>query len=230
MLARSGGSIFEIAAAGDPAILVPYPYAAGRHQHANAAWMADAGAAVVIEDDELDPPGSPRSRVSCSVTRRGSSAMAAASPAWRDPTRAADRGRGPGRAATLRAMSDAGRGRPFHFIAIGGAGMSGLALVCHRRGARGDRQGPGGELIPRAPRAAGSSRGSATTPTVPEGAEVVVSTAIPETTPSWRSPRRGQRIFHRGELLAELCAERRLIAVAGTHGKTTTPACSPRCP
>ena len=55
VLARSGGSIFEIAAAGDPAILVPYPYAAGRHQHANAAWMADAGAAVVIEDDELDP-------------------------------------------------------------------------------------------------------------------------------------------------------------------------------
>lgn len=55
VLARSGGSIFEIAAAGKPAILVPYPYAAGRHQHANAEWMADAGAAVVIEDDRLEP-------------------------------------------------------------------------------------------------------------------------------------------------------------------------------
>jgi UDP-N-acetylglucosamine--N-acetylmuramyl-(pentapeptide) pyrophosphoryl-undecaprenol N-acetylglucosamine transferase len=55
VLARAGGSIFEIAAAGRAAILVPYPYAAARHQHANAEWMAEAGAAVVIEDAELDP-------------------------------------------------------------------------------------------------------------------------------------------------------------------------------
>ncbi len=55
VLARAGGSIFEIAAAGRPAILVPYPHAAGRHQHANAEWMAEAGAAVVVEDSELDP-------------------------------------------------------------------------------------------------------------------------------------------------------------------------------
>jgi UDP-N-acetylglucosamine--N-acetylmuramyl-(pentapeptide) pyrophosphoryl-undecaprenol N-acetylglucosamine transferase len=55
VLARAGGSIFEIAAAGRPSILVPYPHAAGRHQHANAAWMAEAGAAVVVEDSELDP-------------------------------------------------------------------------------------------------------------------------------------------------------------------------------
>jgi UDP-N-acetylglucosamine--N-acetylmuramyl-(pentapeptide) pyrophosphoryl-undecaprenol N-acetylglucosamine transferase len=55
VLARAGGSIFELAAAGRPAILVPYPHAAGRHQHANAAWMTDAGAAVVIEDADLRP-------------------------------------------------------------------------------------------------------------------------------------------------------------------------------
>ncbi len=55
VLARAGGSVFELAAAGRPAILVPYPYAAANHQHANAAWMADAGAAVVIEDAELEP-------------------------------------------------------------------------------------------------------------------------------------------------------------------------------
>ncbi len=55
VLARSGGSIFEIAAAGRPSILVPYPHAAARHQHANAEWMAADGAAVVVEDSELDP-------------------------------------------------------------------------------------------------------------------------------------------------------------------------------
>jgi UDP-N-acetylglucosamine--N-acetylmuramyl-(pentapeptide) pyrophosphoryl-undecaprenol N-acetylglucosamine transferase len=54
VLARAGGSVFELAAAGRPAILVPYPFATARHQHGNATWMADAGAALVIEDDALD--------------------------------------------------------------------------------------------------------------------------------------------------------------------------------
>lgn len=55
VLARSGGSIFEVTAAGRPAILVPYPYATADHQSANAAWMADAGAAEVTEDAALTP-------------------------------------------------------------------------------------------------------------------------------------------------------------------------------
>jgi UDP-N-acetylglucosamine--N-acetylmuramyl-(pentapeptide) pyrophosphoryl-undecaprenol N-acetylglucosamine transferase len=54
VLGRSGGSIFELAAAGRPAILVPYPYAAAGHQESNAAWMAEAGAAIVVRDEELD--------------------------------------------------------------------------------------------------------------------------------------------------------------------------------
>jgi UDP-N-acetylglucosamine--N-acetylmuramyl-(pentapeptide) pyrophosphoryl-undecaprenol N-acetylglucosamine transferase len=52
-VARAGGSIFEIAAYGLPAILVPYPQAAADHQTANARWMIDAGAAVVVPDGEL---------------------------------------------------------------------------------------------------------------------------------------------------------------------------------
>lgn len=54
VVARSGGSVFELAANGLPAILVPYPHAAADHQVANAAWMAGASAAVVVADDELD--------------------------------------------------------------------------------------------------------------------------------------------------------------------------------
>lgn len=53
VLARSGGSIFEVVAVGRPAILVPYPYATADHQAANAAWMSDAGAAETIEDSAL---------------------------------------------------------------------------------------------------------------------------------------------------------------------------------
>lgn len=53
VLARSGGSIFEVVAVGRPAILIPYPFATGDHQSANAEWMRAAGAASVIPDAEL---------------------------------------------------------------------------------------------------------------------------------------------------------------------------------
>ena len=53
VLGRSGGSIFELTATGRPAILVPYPHAAAGHQEGNAAWMAEAGAATTIRDEEL---------------------------------------------------------------------------------------------------------------------------------------------------------------------------------
>ena len=55
VVARAGGSIFEIAAHGKPAVLVPYPYATADHQTANASFMERAGAAVVIPDSELTP-------------------------------------------------------------------------------------------------------------------------------------------------------------------------------
>jgi len=53
VLARSGGSIFAVVAAGRPAILAPFPFATADHQSANAEWMRSGGAAVVIPDAEL---------------------------------------------------------------------------------------------------------------------------------------------------------------------------------
>jgi UDP-N-acetylglucosamine--N-acetylmuramyl-(pentapeptide) pyrophosphoryl-undecaprenol N-acetylglucosamine transferase len=47
--------VFELAAAGRPSILVPYPHAVAAHQLANATWMAEAGAAEVIADADLTP-------------------------------------------------------------------------------------------------------------------------------------------------------------------------------
>ncbi len=55
VVARSGGSVFEIAAHGRPAVLIPYPHATADHQTANARFMERAGAAVVIPDSELSP-------------------------------------------------------------------------------------------------------------------------------------------------------------------------------
>lgn len=54
-VARAGGSIFEVAAHGRAAVLVPYPHASADHQTANARWMADAGAGVVVADADLTP-------------------------------------------------------------------------------------------------------------------------------------------------------------------------------
>jgi UDP-N-acetylglucosamine--N-acetylmuramyl-(pentapeptide) pyrophosphoryl-undecaprenol N-acetylglucosamine transferase len=52
-VARSGGSVFELAQYGLPAVLIPYPHASADHQSTNARWMADAGAAVILPDAEL---------------------------------------------------------------------------------------------------------------------------------------------------------------------------------
>jgi UDP-N-acetylglucosamine--N-acetylmuramyl-(pentapeptide) pyrophosphoryl-undecaprenol N-acetylglucosamine transferase len=55
-VARAGGSVLELAAAGLPAILVPYPHATADHQTSNARFMERAGAAVVVGDSDLDGP------------------------------------------------------------------------------------------------------------------------------------------------------------------------------
>jgi UDP-N-acetylglucosamine--N-acetylmuramyl-(pentapeptide) pyrophosphoryl-undecaprenol N-acetylglucosamine transferase len=52
-VARSGGSVFEIAAHGKPSILVPYPHAAADHQRGNAMALVNVGAAVLIDDADL---------------------------------------------------------------------------------------------------------------------------------------------------------------------------------
>jgi UDP-N-acetylglucosamine--N-acetylmuramyl-(pentapeptide) pyrophosphoryl-undecaprenol N-acetylglucosamine transferase len=54
-ITRAGATtIAEVAACGVPAVLVPYPYATGRHQEANARALRRAGGATVLLDDELD--------------------------------------------------------------------------------------------------------------------------------------------------------------------------------
>ena len=54
-VARAGGSVFELAQYGLPAVLIPYPKASGNHQEANARWMERAGAATLLLDAELTP-------------------------------------------------------------------------------------------------------------------------------------------------------------------------------
>jgi len=116
------------------------------------------------------------------------------------------------------------RDRELHFVGVGGAGMSGLALVCRQLGASvGGSDRAESSYLARLREAGIEPRVGHAPEAVPREAEVVVSTAIGEENPELaRARERGQRVVHRGELLAELCSLRRLIAVSGTHGKTTT--------
>jgi UDP-N-acetylglucosamine--N-acetylmuramyl-(pentapeptide) pyrophosphoryl-undecaprenol N-acetylglucosamine transferase len=90
VVARAGGSVFEIAASGTPAILVPYPYASADHQTANARWMADAGAAIVIPDGELNAQRLAQELTELLANKERLAAMASASKALARPDAAKD--------------------------------------------------------------------------------------------------------------------------------------------
>jgi UDP-N-acetylmuramate--alanine ligase len=122
-------------------------------------------------------------------------------------------------------MSDAPwGGRRLHFIGIGGAGMSGLAIVALGLGARVSGSDRADSSYADGLRDAGVEPVIGHDPgNIPEGAEVVVSTAIGEDNPELAAARAaGLRVLHRGELLGEVSRLRGCLAVAGTHGKTTT--------
>jgi UDP-N-acetylmuramate--alanine ligase len=119
--------------------------------------------------------------------------------------------------------------RRLHLVGLGGAGMSAYALAAHGLGAR--VTGSDRAWSPYAERLL-EQTGIRTivghrAENVPPGddVEVVHSTAIPEDNPERAAAReRGLPDRPRAELLGEIAATRRVIAVAGAHGKTTTAA------
>jgi UDP-N-acetylmuramate--alanine ligase len=116
-------------------------------------------------------------------------------------------------------------GRRLHFVGMGGAGMSGLALVAHALGAAvtgSDRSGDSPYVRPLRELGIVPAVGHDAAH-VPEGAELVVSSAIGPDNPERAAGReRGLRELHRAELLGEITMLKPTIAVSGTHGKTTT--------
>jgi UDP-N-acetylglucosamine--N-acetylmuramyl-(pentapeptide) pyrophosphoryl-undecaprenol N-acetylglucosamine transferase len=85
-VARAGGSVFELAQYGLPAVLIPYPHAAANHQEANARWMAEHGAAIVLPDAELTPERL-RTETDALLGRRAEMAAAARALARPDAAR-----------------------------------------------------------------------------------------------------------------------------------------------
>jgi UDP-N-acetylmuramate--alanine ligase len=114
-----------------------------------------------------------------------------------------------------------------HFAGIGGAGMSGIARIMLARGivVSGSDAAPSALLDELAALGASVYVGHASGHLGPLGAgdTLVVSSAIrPDNPELTEATRRGMRILHRAAALASVMAGRRVTAIAGTHGKTTT--------
>jgi UDP-N-acetylmuramate--alanine ligase len=114
--------------------------------------------------------------------------------------------------------------QPVHFIGIGGAGMSAIAMVLHQLGVRVHGSDLKQSRYTRrlvesgVPVSIGHQADN-----LGDAAIAVVSSAIPRGNPELRAARqRGVPVLQRAEMLARLMAMRRGISVAGTHGKTTT--------
>ncbi|HEV7194952.1 MAG TPA: UDP-N-acetylmuramate--L-alanine ligase [Pedococcus sp.] len=111
-----------------------------------------------------------------------------------------------------------------HFIAIGGAGMSGVARVMLARGCRVSGSDAKQSPVLAALSAEGADVHVGHDPAYLDGKDtVVISSAIRESNVELAAAReRGLRVLHRAQALASTMVDARRVAVAGANGKTTT--------
>ena len=252
VVSRAGAmTVAELAAAGVPAVLVPLPGAPGDHQTANARVLERAGAAVLLPDPECTPAGLATVVEGLLADPGRLDGMGrAARRAWPTPTprpparRWSSRGRRPagsvdpgseegsgpprggrGPAGPVRGVGDPAVARRIHVVGVGGAGMSAIATVLHAMG----HEVSGSDL----------KESTVTERLRALGVDVAIGHRRRQrrrrrrwsptrrrwrrTTPRWSRPAGAAcPCSTRAETLAAIAARRRCIAVAGTHGKTTT--------
>ena len=228
VVCRAGAlTISELAAAGVAAILVPFPAAVDDHQTRNAGFLVGQGAAVLMPERRTDA-GAPRRRARALRRRSGHAAA--------DGRRVRARCRAPAlprTSPTPRSPLPVSHERPrphaphpYHPLRRHRRQRHGR----HRRSAAEPRLrraglGPEAQCCHRAPRRRSARAcSSATTPRNVEGADVVVvSTAVASDNPEVAAAlERRIPVVPRAEMLGELMRFSYAIAVAGTHGKTTT--------
>ena len=227
---RAGAvTVAELAAAGVPSVLVPWPGAAGDHQTDNARVMEQAGAAVLVPDAQADgarldavarellPDPDRLTTMSAAAARSPGPTPRTAWPiSWRRP---------PVPAPEPGPVLDLTEPRRIHVVGVGGAGMSAYAAILAEMGhrvsgsdlhehARFDRLRLLGVecLVPQVAQ------------NVPADADaIVISSAVPRTNVEVRAAEQaGLPVLSRADALAGIVAARRGLGVAGTHGKTTT--------
>lgn len=134
------------------------------------------------------------------------------------PHAGTETGSGPG------GVLDLGVPRRVHVVGIGGAGMSAIALVLRAMGHQVSGSDLKDSLVAERLRSHGITVAVGHRPENVEGAQVVTySPAVQQTNVELEAARAlGQQVMPRSAMLAAVCATRRCLAVAGTHGKTTT--------
>ena len=240
VVCRSGAAtVSELAALGLPAVYVPLPIGNGE-QRLNAAPVVAAGGGLLVDDADLTPGwlrrhvlpllgrASPGEGVPQALAAMG---RAAASVGVRDGAarvadlvqRAAGVSAVTARPAAPVALEDFGR---THLIGVGGAGMSVVAaLLCARGLEVSGSDARDGVTLTGLRRAGVTVWVGHAASHVEHARTVVVSTAVRESNPELvRARELGLVVLHRSKALAALMADRRAIAVAGAHGKTTTSA------
>lgn len=232
VICRAGAlTVCELAAAGLPSFLVPLPHAIDDHQTRNAEYLAKEGAAVLLPQAKTDAATLAAQLTEVMMQPEKLKAMGPPRAVWPGPTPPAawsisvwrwPMAKSP--AAVKAEVRRMRRIRRIHFVGIGGVGMCGIAEVLLNLGyevsgsdlkesASTERlQSFGAQIF------IGHQAGNVA------GADVlVVSSAINSANPEVALALE-QRIpvVPRAEMLAELMRYRHGIAVAGTHGKTTT--------
>ena len=224
MICRAGaGTVSELCAAGVPALLVPLIVSTTAHQRDNAEYMARHGAAMHQPADRTE-----RAVAGDAVRRAG-----------RAPRQLLQHGR-EGRAAGARPHAAAAVGRRdatkgwcrrmkhavkhIHFVGVGGAGMSGIAEILHNLGYTVSGSDQTDSATSRRLARLGIRVFIGHDAAHIAGAEAVVtSTAVKGDNPEVIAARAKRvPVVPRAVMLAELMRLKQGIAIAGTHGKTTT--------
>ena len=229
VVTRAGAStVAEVATVGVPAIIVPWAAAAENHQEHNARQLSATGAAVLLTESELSP-----ARLASEVValrrdaarrERMSRAVRAMGEAHRGDSlvTAILGGHGDSRGAVGRPGLD--KRRRLHVVGIGGPGMSALARALHEAGHVVSGSDVRDSDVVAALRAEGIEVHLGHHAAYVEGCDAVcASSGVPPDNIEMAVAReKGIPALTRAAMLAALCEQAPTIAVAGTHGKTST--------
>ena len=221
VICRAGAmTVAELCRAGVASVLVPFPHAVDDHQTANARFLADQGAAILLPQAELSRRR--RSPALLALTRPAAAAGDGAQGARAGQARRGARRR---RRAAWSCARMKHKVKHIHFVGIGGAGMSGIAEVLLNLGYQvsgSDLARERGDAAPGGARR-DASRSAHAAENIAGADAVVVSTAVRADNPEVMAARaRRIPVVPRALMLAELMRLKQGIAIAGTHGKTTT--------
>ncbi len=247
LVGRGGAStVHEVAATGIPSILVPWPGATDDHQRDNIEWLTEVGGAVMLRDDATRPPGRRDRAPACGSQRTRRAVERGVRPGRGAPPGRLGQFDRAGRRSIVAIVTtlppapidpapiepvtneprviELAEPRRLHVVGVGGPGMSAIAIALaemgHTVSGSDLREHPVLERV----RAAGVTVHVGHDRALVHGVDAVTaSTAIPRHNIELDEARQiGVTVLTRAGMLASICAQARSLAVAGTHGKTTT--------